>query len=79
MRTSFLDEHLRALHRAISEGAPVEGYCHWSLLDNFEWAEGFWPRFGLYEVDYSNYSRTPRDSARFYSKVVRNNALIVDR
>ncbi len=68
-RLSFLKEHLYQLSRALKEGVPLDGYCHWSLLDNFEWTEGFQPRFGLYEVDYSTFERIPRLSARFFSHV----------
>ncbi len=53
-RPDFLQRHFEALVRAASEGADVRGYFHWSLMDNFEWAEGYEPRFGLYRVDYSS-------------------------
>jgi beta-glucosidase len=56
-RVTFLDDHLYAVAMALQEGIPVKGYCHWSLLDNFEWAEGFAPRFGLYQVDYATETR----------------------
>ncbi|MBI3544450.1 MAG: family 1 glycosylhydrolase, partial [Deltaproteobacteria bacterium] len=59
-RAQYLESHLAAMARAMSEGVNVEGYCHWSLMDNFEWSEGFEPRFGLFEVDYSTQTRTPR-------------------
>ena len=72
-RTQFLEDHLRNVYRAIQEGIPVEGYCHWSLLDNFEWAQGFSPRFGLYEVNYTDLTRRPRPSARFFSKIAAEN------
>jgi beta-glucosidase len=70
-RLAFLREHLYQLSRAIKDGVRLEGYCHWSLLDNFEWAEGFGPRFGLYEVNYETLERTPRLSAEFFSYVAR--------
>ncbi len=54
MRPKFLAEHLEALRRATADGADVRGYNHWALIDNFEWAEGFTPRFGLYTVDFEN-------------------------
>ena len=54
---------LEQIHRAITSGADVRGYYHWSLTDNFEWAEGFGPRFGLYTVDYTTYDRTPTAGA----------------
>jgi len=74
-RGKFLVDHLKALHQAIAEGYPVEGYCYWSLMDNFEWADGFAPRFGLYEVDYKSQERRARPSARLYSKIAADNAL----
>ncbi|MFE0874685.1 GH1 family beta-glucosidase [Streptomyces smyrnaeus] len=61
-RIDFLDAHLRALHTALAEGADVRGYFIWSLLDNFEWAEGYTQRFGLVHVDYATMERTPKDS-----------------
>jgi beta-glucosidase len=61
-RIDYLDGHLRALHRAIAEGVDVRGYFVWSLLDNFEWAEGYTQRFGLVRVDYDTQRRTPKDS-----------------
>ncbi|MFH1016931.1 MAG: family 1 glycosylhydrolase [Pseudomonadota bacterium] len=70
-RLEFLKDHLFQLSRAVREGVPLEGYCYWSLLDNFEWTEGFEPRFGLYEVDYRTFERIPRLSARFFAHVAR--------
>ena len=61
-RIDYLDAHLRALHRAITDGVDVRGYFVWSLLDNFEWAEGYSQRFGLVRVDYDTQTRTPKDS-----------------
>jgi beta-glucosidase len=57
LRSRFLVEHLHVLATAIAEGIDVRGYFHWSLMDNFEWAEGFCPRFGLYRVDYDDPAR----------------------
>jgi beta-glucosidase len=51
----------------------VRGYFHWSLLDNFEWAEGYKQRFGLVHVDYATQKRTPKDSAAWYAEVIRTN------
>jgi beta-glucosidase len=74
-RRDFLAGHLRALRRAIAAGVPVAGYFHWSLLDNFEWAQGFTKRFGLVHVDLATQRRTPKDSAQYYSAVVAANAV----
>lgn len=63
------------MHKAISEGVDVRGYFHWSLLDNFEWQQGFWPRFGLVEIDYKTQERRIRQSAYEYAKIVKANAI----
>jgi beta-glucosidase len=68
-RPSFLVRHLAAVAEAIESGVDVLGYMHWSLLDNFEWAEGCWPRFGLIEVDYETQRRRVRPSARLYARI----------
>lgn len=70
-RSSFLEAHLAAMARAMAEGVPVAGYCHWSLIDNFEWSEGFTPRFGLFEVDYKTFERRPRESAKRFAEIIR--------
>lgn len=72
-RSWYIQEILRATHQAISEGVAVKGYFHWSLIDNFEWSEGFKPRFGLYEVNYQNFERISRPSAKFYADICRTN------
>ncbi|UJB41949.1 GH1 family beta-glucosidase [Streptomyces sp. A1-5] len=69
-RIAFLDAHLRALRTALDAGADVRGYFVWSLLDNFEWAEGFHQRFGLVHVDYTTLRRTPKASFRWFRDVV---------
>lgn len=66
-RRWWLEETIVALERAISEGIPVIGYLHWSLLDNFEWAYGWWPKFGLIAVDRKSMERTVRPSAEYYA------------
>jgi len=68
-RITFLDQHLREVHRAIEDGCDVRGYFYWSLLDNFEWALGYAKRFGLVHVDYATQARTLKASARWYSGV----------
>jgi beta-glucosidase len=72
-RISYLDGHLRALHDAIAQGVDVRGYFCWSLLDNFEWAEGYSKRFGLVFVDYRTQRRILKASARWYADVVVRN------
>lgn len=72
-RRWFLEESLKGLHRAIGEGVDVRGYLHWSLMDNFEWDKGFWPRFGLIEVNRITLARKPRKSALWYKEVCENN------
>jgi beta-glucosidase len=74
-RTKYLHEHIQAVHRAIKDGANVKGYLHWSLLDNFEWAEGLRMRFGLVRVAYPTQERRLRKSARIYAEIARNNAI----
>jgi len=74
-RTAYHREYLAALGRAIAEGADVRGYHAWSLLDNFEWAEGFSQRFGLTYVDFKTQQRTIKDSGRWYGKVAAENRL----
>ncbi len=69
-RVDFITSHLRQLYRASSEGVPVEGYYHWSLLDNFEWADGYRERFGLIYVDYQSGERIPKDSYYWYRRVI---------
>jgi beta-glucosidase len=69
-RVSYLDQHLRAVHRAIAAGVDVRGYFVWSLLDNFEWAEGYSQRFGLVRVDFATQERTPRSSYRWLQAVL---------
>lgn len=74
-RGKFIKEHLKWIHKAIEEGTDVRGYFYWSLLDNFEWDKGFWPRFGLVEVDYETLKRKIRPSAFEYAKICKENAL----
>jgi beta-glucosidase len=76
-RIDYLRGHLAAVHAAIGAGARVTGYCVWSLLDNFEWAWGYAKRFGIVHVDYATLERTPKASARFYARVVKENAVPV--
>ena len=74
-RVSYLRRHLGAALDAIERGVPLHGYFAWSLLDNFEWALGYGPRFGIVHVDYQTLERRVRDSARFMSAVARSGQL----
>jgi beta-glucosidase len=74
-RVRYLHQHLEAAARAIRDGANLAGYFLWSLLDNFEWAWGYQKRFGIVFVDFGTQRRIPKSSARFYSEVVRANAV----
>lgn len=74
-RIRYLDAHLRAVHAALREGVDVRGYFAWSLLDNFEWAEGYARRFGIVHVDLATQVRTPRASAQWYRGVIGRNGL----
>ena len=74
-RIEYHRQYLQALAQAIADGADVRGYHAWSLMDNFEWAEGFSQRFGLAYVDFKNQQRTIKQSGRWYAKVVAENAL----
>jgi len=67
-RERYIEAHLKELGRAREEGAAIFGYFYWSLVDNFEWADGFRPRFGIVEVDYANQARRVRASAQTLSK-----------
>jgi len=72
-RIDFLNRYLLALQRAVRDGVDVRGYFQWSLMDNFEWAQGYKHRFGLVHVDYQTQKRTLKDSAHWYGKVIRSN------
>ena len=69
-RIEFTRDYLRQLRRAVTDGVDVRGYFHWSLLDNFEWAESYKHRFGLVHVDYATLKRTPKDSFSWYRQVI---------
>jgi beta-glucosidase len=75
-RIRYLHDHLAQVLDVIDEGVPVEGYFAWSLLDNFEWAHGYVPTFGLVEVDRSTQVRTPKQSALWYADVIRAGTLL---
>ncbi|MGD0989187.1 MAG: GH1 family beta-glucosidase [Candidatus Sulfotelmatobacter sp.] len=74
-RVMYLRNHLTQLHRAADEGYPIKGYFLWSLMDNFEWADGYSKRFGLHYVDFKTLKRTPKLSAEWYREVITKNAV----
>ncbi|WP_248963367.1 GH1 family beta-glucosidase [Sphaerisporangium perillae] len=74
-RTAYLESHLRAAHAAVEGGADLRGYLVWSLLDNFEWAEGYHRRFGIVHVDFATQRRLLKDSAMWYRGVIEENGL----
>jgi len=74
-RWEYIRDHLTQVHRAIEQGVNVKGYLYWSLMDNFEWAYGFAPRFGLIDVNYNTHQRTVRDSAKKYAQVCKTGIL----
>ena len=73
-RVDYLESHLAAVARARAEGVDVRGYLHWSAFDNFEWSEGYRPRFGLVAVD-AQFTRIPKPSAYAFSRVARTGRL----
>jgi beta-glucosidase len=70
LRVEYLINHIEAVRKAVEAGAPVTSYYAWSLLDNFEWAEGYAKRFGIVHVDFQSLKRTPKASARTYADVI---------
>lgn len=70
-RGKFISDHLEQALRSRDDGADIRGYFYWSLLDNYEWSEGFWPKFGLIEVDRTTQKRTLKPSALSYSELIR--------
>jgi beta-glucosidase len=74
-RPGWLIGHLDQVHRAVRAGCDIRGYFHWTLVDNFEWAEGWGLRFGLFALDPQTQVRTPRPSAQVYGEIARQNAI----
>ena len=74
-RIWYIDQALAGLHGAIAKGVPVMGYLHWSLIDNFEWTQGYKPKFGLIAVDRTTFKRTPKPSAAHLGAIARRNAI----
>ena len=77
LRLHYLRTHLQAVSDAIAQGADVQGYCAWSLLDNLEWAHGFSKRFGLVHVDFQTQQRTLKSSAEFYRRVIQSHGAVL--
>jgi beta-glucosidase len=75
-RVMYLRNHFVQAHRAVSEGWPLTGYFLWSLLDNFEWNDGYSKRFGIYYVNFETLERTPKLSAEFYRGVIARRAIV---
>jgi beta-glucosidase len=69
-RIDYLERHVRAAHDSIEAGVSLAGYFVWSLLDNFEWSEGYGERFGIVHVDFATQERTLKDSARWYGGLI---------
>ncbi len=78
-RVAYLRAHLRAAAEAIARGVDLRGYFVWSLLDNFEWSNGYTKRFGIIHVDFETQKRTPKASALFYSRVIRSRGAVLGR
>ncbi|WP_430781466.1 family 1 glycosylhydrolase [Actinoplanes sp. G11-F43] len=70
-RVAYLESHVAAMRQAMAEGADVRGYLHWSAFDNFEWSEGYRPRFGLIAVD-DDFNRLPKPSAHAFARLIRD-------
>ncbi len=73
LRIEFVQQYLQQYARAIADGVPAQGYFLWSIMDNFEWAEGYAKRFGLIHVDYATQQRTLKASAHWYRQVIAAN------
>jgi beta-glucosidase len=74
-RVMYFRAYLGQVRRAVSEGYPVIGYFPWSLLDNFEWMDGYSKRFGMIRVDYETQKRTPKLSYNWYRETIRQNRI----
>jgi beta-glucosidase len=71
-RVQWIRSHVKEAHRAVREGLGLSGFFQWSLMDNFEWAEGYFKRFGIVHVDYETQERTPKESAYLYREIIRS-------
>ncbi|MEM8873714.1 MAG: GH1 family beta-glucosidase [Planctomycetota bacterium] len=77
-RVDFITRYLRALKRAAADDVDIAGYFHWSVLDNYEWAEGYRMRFGIVYVDFETQQRIPKDSYKWYAKIIESNGGALD-
>jgi beta-glucosidase len=77
-RLAYLRDHLRSARRALESGVDLRGYFAWSLLDNFEWSQGFTKRFGLIRVDFATQKRTVKASARYYAGVIASSGALLE-
>jgi beta-glucosidase len=75
-RVMYLRNYIAQLHRAVAEGCPLEGYFLWSLMDNFEWADGYTKRFGIHYVDFKTQRRMPKLSALWYRELIARNTVV---
>jgi beta-glucosidase len=78
LRVDYYRKHLTALHAALAHGVDLRGYFAWSLFDNFEWSLGYSKRFGIVHVDFETQKRTPKDSARFYARVIASRGRVLN-
>jgi beta-glucosidase len=78
LRVAYLKSHIAAVGEAIAAGVDVRGYMLWSLFDNLEWSLGYTKRFGMVHVDFESQKRTPKDSAKLYSKVIASNGACIE-
>jgi beta-glucosidase len=78
-RVEFVEAHLAAILDALDKGIDVRGYFYWSLLDNFEWEDGWLPTFGLVAFDRETFDRRPKPSSRLYGEIARGNAVTADQ
>jgi beta-glucosidase len=74
-RIRYLEQHLQEVYKAIQAGANIKGYFVWTLIDNFEWAEGYAKRFGIVYTDYTTQKRIPKASYYWYQKLIRERGL----
>src|SRR4029078_2084837 len=75
----YLRNYITQFHRALTEGYPLKGYFLWSLMDNFEWADGYSKRFGIHYVDFETQKRIPKLSAAWYNEVIERNSVVYSR